>query len=225
LRWRCGTAPPDVPLFRGRWASLALFGLSIVIEQSLGFTASRSMPAFTNYLSHYSSLRVAKGFLWAILLIALMRWMEPGRVMRLFVPGMWLGLAGVIAVGVAERASFASLVNLTVPYRITATFSTMHTGGSEIETYLVTAIPFVWLAFSKEWPAAVRLASLILLALGSYVMTLTIARGGILALGVGLGRAAAQCPANPRFLRQRANRGRRSPLLPSWVAPSCWRWA
>ena len=61
---------------------------------------------------------------------------------------MWLGLAGVIAVGVAERASFASLFDLTVPYRITATFSTMHTGGSEIETYLVTAIPFVWLAFA-----------------------------------------------------------------------------
>ena len=59
-----------------------------------------------------------------------------------------------------SAALFASLVDLTVPYRITATFSSMHTGGSEIETYLVTAIPFVWLAFGREWPAAVRLAGL-----------------------------------------------------------------
>ena len=144
--------------------ALTLFGLSIVISLVIGLLPLSPLDAnaFTNYLSHYNSLRVAKGFLWAIPLIVLMRWMESDRVMRLFVPGMWLGLAGVIAVGVAERASFASLVNLTVPYRITATFSTMHTGGSEIETYLVTAIPFVWLAFSKEWPAAVRLAGLVL---------------------------------------------------------------
>jgi O-antigen ligase len=107
--------------------------------------------------------------------------------MRLFVPGMWLGLAGVIAVGLWERWSFASVLDLTVPYRITATFSSMHTGGSEIETYLVMALPFTWLAFGREWPAGVRFAGLALLALGAYLVTLTVARGGILAFGVVLG--------------------------------------
>jgi hypothetical protein len=119
--------------------------------------------AFTNYLSHYSGLRVAKGFRGRYSNRA--DALDGARPRHAFICSrMWLGLAGVIAVGVAERASFASLVNLTVPYRITATFSTMHTGGSEIE------LPrdrdsLVWLAFSKEWPTAVRLAGLILLAL------------------------------------------------------------
>jgi hypothetical protein len=79
------------------------------------------------------------------------------------------------------------VVDLTVPYRITATFSSMHTGGSEIETYLVMALPFTWLAFGREWPAGVRFAGLALLALGAYLVTLTAARGGVLAFGVVLG--------------------------------------
>ena len=188
-----GVGPPPRPTFsRPLGVALTLFGLSIVVSLVIGLLPLSPLDAnaFTNYLSHYNSLRIAKGFLWALPLVALMRWTLPaqsGLVTRLFVPGMWLGLAGVIAVGLWERWSFASLVDLTVPYRITATFSSMHTGGSEIETYLVTAIPFVWLAFGREWPAAVRLVALAVLALGAYLMTLTIARAGVIALGVALG--------------------------------------
>jgi hypothetical protein len=188
-----GVGPLPRPTFsRPMGVALALFGLSIGVSLVIGLLPLSALDAnaFTNYLSHYNSVRIAKGFLWALPLLALMRWTLPaesGLVMRLFVPGMWLGLAGVIAVGLLERWQFGSLVDLTVPYRITATFSSMHTGGSEIETYLVTAIPFVWLAFGKEWAVAVRLAGLGLLALGAYLMTLTIARAGVLALGVALG--------------------------------------
>jgi hypothetical protein len=188
-----GVGPLPRPTFsRPLGIALVLFGLSIVVSLVVGLLPLSALDAnaFTNYLSHYNSLRIAKGFLWVLPLLAVMRWTlpaEPGFAMRLFVPGMWLGLAGVIAVGLWERALFASLVDLTVPYRITSTFSSMHTGGSEIETYLVTAIPFVWLAFGREWPGAVRFAGLGLLALGSYVMMLTIARAGVLALGVALG--------------------------------------
>jgi hypothetical protein len=187
-----GVGPLPRPTFsRPLGVALTLFGLSIAVSLVIGLLPLSALDAnaFTNYLSHYNSLRIAKGFLWILPVLALMRWTlpaAPGEVTRLFVPGMWLGLAGVIAVGLLERWQFGSLVDLTVPYRITATFSSMHTGGSEIETYLVTAIPFVWLAFGKEWPAAVRLAGLGLLALGAYLMTLTIARAGILALGVAL---------------------------------------
>ena len=189
--WHGGGPLPRPTFSRMLGVALMLFGLSIAVSLAIGLLPLSALDAnaFTNYFSHYNSLRVAKGFLWALPLLALMVWTlpaEPGPFMRLFVPGMWLGLAGVIAVGVWERWLFASLVDLRVPYRITATFSSMHTGGSEIETYLVTAIPFVWLAFGKEWPAAVRLAGLGLLVLGAYLMTLTIARGGVLALGVAL---------------------------------------
>ena len=187
-----GVGPlPRPTISRPLGVVLTLFGLSIAVSLVIGLLPLSAFDAnaFTNYLSHYNSLRIAKGFLWILPLLALMRWTlpaKPGLVTRLFVPGMWLGLAGVVAVGLWERWLFASLLDLAVPYRITATFSSMHTGGSEIETYLVTAIPFVWLAFGREWPAAVRLAGLALLALGAYLMTLTIARAGVLALGVAL---------------------------------------
>ncbi len=187
-----GPSPEARPVL-SRWLAIAfsLFGISIVASLVIGLLPLSPLDAnaFTNYLSHYNSLRVAKGFLWVVPLLALMRWTLPAEspfAVRLFVSGMWLGLAGVIVAGLWERASFASLVDLTVPYRITATFSSMHTGGSEIETYLVTAIPLVWLAFAMEWPIAIRFAGVLLLALGAYLMTLTIARAGLLALGVAL---------------------------------------
>ena len=189
--WHSPGPPPHRTLARPLAASLALFGLSIAISLVIGLLPLSPLDAnaFTDYWSHYNSLRTAKGFLWALPLLLLMLGTprsQPNLVTRLFVPGMWLGLAGVITVGLRERALFANLFDLTVPYRITATFSSMHTGGSEIETYLVTAIPFVWLAFGKERSAVVKLAGLGLLGLGSYLMTLTIARGGVLALGVAL---------------------------------------
>jgi hypothetical protein len=178
-------------LFRALALALALFGLSVAASLVIGLLPLSPLDAnaFANVLSHYSSLRIAKGFLWVLPVLALMLWTLPAQaslVMRLFVPGMWLGLAGVIAVGLWERWSFAGVLDLTVPYRITATFSSMHTGGSEIETYLVVAIPFVWLAFGREWPLAVRFAGLALVALGAYLMTLTVSRGGVVALGVAL---------------------------------------
>jgi hypothetical protein len=187
-----GTGPsPHLALRRPLAASLALFGVSFGVSLVIGMLPLSPLDAnaFASYWSHYNSLRVAKGFLWVVPLLALVCWTLPAKgdaVLRLFVPGMWLGLAGVIAVGLWERWLFAGLFDLSSPYRITATFSSMHTGGSEIETYLVTAIPFVWLAFGKDRPAVVWLAGLGLLVLGAYLMTLTIARAGVFALGVSL---------------------------------------
>ena len=188
--WR-GTSPHRTTLSRPLALAFALFGLSVVTSLVIGLLPLSPLDAnaFTNLLSHYNSLRTAKGFLWALPVLALMVWTlpMPARLAaRLFVPGMWIGLAGVIAVGLWERWLFAGVLDLTAPYRITATFSSMHTGGSEIETYLVAAIPFVWLAFARQWPVAVRLAGLALVALGAYLMTLTVSRGGVAALGVAL---------------------------------------
>jgi hypothetical protein len=190
MAWWHGAGPlPRPTLSRLIAISLALFGLSFAVSLVIGLLPLSPLDAnaFTNYWSHYNSLRTAKGFLWALSILALVRWTLPseaGLFTRLFVPGMWLGLAGVIAMGLWERWLFAGLLDLSARYRITATFSSMHTGGSEIETYLVTAIPFVWLAFGKERPAIVWLAGMVLLILGAYLTALTVARAGVLALGV-----------------------------------------
>jgi hypothetical protein len=189
--WHGAVPPPRATLSRPIGISLVLFGISVMVSLVIGLLPLSPLDAnaFASYWSHYNSLRVAKGFLWALALLALVRWTLPADVglgMRLFVPGMWLGLAAVIVAGLWERWLFAGLSDFRVPYRITATFSSMHTGGSEIETYLVIAIPFVWLAFAKERPALVRLGAIALLILGAFLMTLTIARAGVLALGVAL---------------------------------------
>lgn len=191
-----GPGPLPRPLFHRLLAmALALFGVSIAASLVIGLLPLSPLDAnaFNNYWSHYNSLRIAKGFLWAWPVLAMMRWTLPSvsdaieRVfVRLFVPGMWLGLAGVIAVGLWERSLFGGLFDPNIAYRITATFSSMHTGGSEIETYLVTAIPFVWLAFGHRQPMLVKVTGMALLVLGVYLMMLTVARGGVLALGVAL---------------------------------------
>ena len=211
LLWH-GTSPaPRLTFARPLTILLMLFGLSVVVSMMIGLLPLAPLDgnAFTNYFSHYNSVRVAKGFLWAAALMMAMRWTLPaGRdlALRLFLPGMWLGLAGVIVAGLWERASFASLIDLTIPYRLTATFSGMHTGGSDIETYLVLAIPLAWLALGRQWPAAVRLGGIALLALGAWLMTFTIARGGILALAVAL--AVLLASASRTGLRDAGNRRR-----------------
>ena len=187
--WHGAVPGPRVTVPRMLATGLALFGISMAVSVFVGLVplAPIDANAFTNYWSHYNSLHIAKGFLWMLPVLALLLWTVPAapdRVMRMFVPGMWLGLAGVIAVGLWERALFAGLFDLSTRYRITATFASMHTGGSEIETYVVTAIPFVWLALGRERPALVRFAGLWLLVAGAYLMTLTIARAGVLAFGV-----------------------------------------
>ena len=189
--WHGSIAAARPTLHRSLGLPLSLFGCSVVISMVIGLLPLSPLDAdaFSNYWSHYNSMRVAKGFVWALALLALVLRTLPidgGFVMRLFVPGMCLGLAGVIVAGLWERALFAGLFDLRVAYRITATFSSMHTGGSEIETYLVTAIPFVWLAFARERPPLVWLGGGAILLLGAYLMVLTIARAGVLALGVAL---------------------------------------
>ena len=95
---------------------------------------------------------------------------------------MVLGLAGVVAALLWERFLYPGLFDFSRVYRITATFFSMHTGGPQIEAYLIFAMPFVvaW-AFVRRtaWSAAV---ALILFAGGTYGVFVTFSRGGYLAL-------------------------------------------
>lgn len=164
-----------------------LYGLSLAIGS---FPLSPlDANAFASYWSSFNGLRVAKGFVWCALIAGLLRWCAPGTlaaIVERLLPGMLLGFAGVVAVGLRERWQFADLFDLSVPYRITATFSAMHTGGSEIETFLVMAVPFVLLALWHGRTLALRVAGFALLLPGVYLTALTVARGGAAALGVAM---------------------------------------
>lgn len=169
------------------WPLLALWFATLAISALLGLGAPPPLDAnaFSSYWSPYNSLRLAKGFIWGVLIFLWIRQerLEPDRLGRLLALGMGLGLLGVGLVGLWERWLFAGFADSGHAYRIVSTFSSMHTGGGHIEAYLAAALPFLWLGLAR-----LRTAFLVipLMALTVYVTIFTVARGGVLALGVVL---------------------------------------
>lgn len=143
--------------------------------------------AFSNYLSHYNSLRVAKGFVWALLLFPLLLRSVSNPLIdlrRLFLRGMILGLAALVFVILWERFLFPGLFNFSNQYRVTALFSGMQTGGPQVETYISMVISFVAVWFLLR-PGMRRLPVALALYVGAtYAMLVTFSRAGYLALAI-----------------------------------------
>jgi hypothetical protein len=170
LYWRIGAAAaPAVfpPFFR---FAMGLLLLAVAIAALIGLLplAPLDMNAFSSYASHYNSLRVAKGFLWAALLLPLLRATAGEGLVNLrrwFVPGMLAGLALACLAVVWERYVFPGLLNFSSDYRPTAPFSAMHTGGAALDAYLALSFPFValWLLDgASRWRTAAALGLLML---------------------------------------------------------------
>ncbi|MES2537891.1 MAG: VanZ family protein [Pseudomonadota bacterium] len=188
-------APADKrPLHRlsgPAWLALTLFSLSTVSAIVIGAYPFPALDinSFNNYYSSYNGLRLAKGLLWVLLLLPLIRdelERDAARTHRLFALGMTFGVLAASLVVLAERQAFTGLLDLHSHYRVVGTFSGMHTGGAFIEGYLATALVFVvwWTKKSPHWLA--RVFGIGVLMLGSYAMMVTYARGGYLALGASL---------------------------------------
>src|SRR5438105_6786227 len=91
---------------------------------------------------------------------------------------MLLGLCGVVAVIIWQRAVFAGLLDFAGSYRVEGPFPELHIGGGDVHAYLVTAIPFV-VAWIAPRPSAVRVAlGTTLFLLASYALGVTFTRGG-----------------------------------------------
>ena len=185
LLWRAPVKRTDsghaVPLML---ASLLM--ASVLISGLIGLLPLQPLDAnaFTSYFSHYNSLRVVKGFLWGMVLFAMLRpHLNEVRPMKLLSVGMLIGLAGVAISALWEYWRFSG--SNAPDYRVTATFSSMHIGGGHIEAYLVFALPFAWalllLQEKRTWIKAVAMG-VFLLAI--YALITTVARGGIVALAV-----------------------------------------
>ena len=143
--------------------------------------------AFTNYLSPYNALRVAKGWLWALFLLPPLRWTAGAQLQGLqkyFVPGMLVGLALVCAAEIRERILFPGLLNFSADYRASAPFSAMHTGGAALDGYLALSVPLLamWLRPGQH-PLRMGTA-LILACCAGYASLSTFSRGLYFGLAV-----------------------------------------
>lgn len=169
-------------------ALLLLVAVSYGVSALIGLTPWQALDAnaFSNYYSHYNAARLLKGFVWAVALLPL--WLHAVRqgveVGKYFTAGMVLGLFALTTVALWERMVFPGLFDFTSDYRISATFSGMHTGGAYLDAYLVAALPFVAIWLTTTQSRWARGAALILLCLGGYVLLVTYSRGAYLAFAV-----------------------------------------
>ena len=132
--------------------------------------------AFSNYYSHYNSFRVGQGVLWAFLFLPFLSYQvqQSNRAKELFSYGILIGLTGVAVSAIWERFLFPGLFNYMSDYRITATFSSMHTGGGHIDTYIALSLPFIAILFKKTKH---YLLGISLFLLSVYVLMVTFSRG------------------------------------------------
>ncbi|MFN0318103.1 MAG: hypothetical protein ACKVQA_24005 [Burkholderiales bacterium] len=166
---------------------LLVLGFSVLVSTVIGLVPLPAIDinAFVSYLSPYNALRILKGFLWGAAVFWLYR-RTPGDRLELLAKGTALGLLGASLVSMWEVWLFGATHGNT-DYRVTATFSSMHTGGGHIEAYMAFALPLVagLMIISKN--IGVRVVALIIVLTGAYAMTTTVARGGILGLAMGMG--------------------------------------
>jgi len=206
--WRGAQPAGELDLPRPLFILVALFSVSWLVSAVIGVVPLQPLDAnaFSNYYSHYNSLRVAKGLVWAMALMPLvLRDYRGGEIGRYFLPGMLAGMVGVLLVVLWERHAFPGLMQFE-DYRIKASFSSMHTGGAHVEAYLALGIPFIvgWALLRRS--AAAYVAGVLLFGLGTYAMMVTFSRAGYLAYASScliliLGVFVNAC-------RKRADRGR-----------------
>jgi hypothetical protein len=173
---------------RGAKWLISLFMLSFATSALIGLLPLQvyDANAFSNYYSNYNSLRVAKGFFWALTLIPLLQRElgEPTKIRKYLIPGMLVGLSGVVMVAIWERQVFSGFLNFSNDFRITSTFSGMHTGGAYIDAYLAAALPFIAACFLFWRSKAIYLFGLWMFTLGLYTLLVTFSRIDYLAFGL-----------------------------------------
>jgi hypothetical protein len=192
LYWRLPRDAPNLP----QWPLLFQTGLLIMtaacaISLWRGLQPLPSLDAntFNNYLSPFNALRVAKGWLWTLVLLAPLRHAAGSQLQglqRYLLTGMAAGLLMVTTAAIRERWQFTGLLNFSSDYRISAPFSAMHTGGAALDGYLALATPLLAVWLLERNLAWRQLAALALLPLALYAGLATFSRGLYLALALAV---------------------------------------
>lgn len=184
-----------------------------------------SLGWFQGYEEPLNSLRAAKSFLLALLLLpALRSQLQTGaaRAEQCLVAGMASGLGGVSLAVIWERNGYPGLLDFSTPYRSTALFWEMHVGGAAIDAFLALAVPFAVYAVVHartrwRWVVAACLA----VAVGHACLT-TFSRAVYLSVGVSLVVLAWRLPV-PWLRRFRLARATGPVAIARASEPESWR--
>ena len=180
---------PVLPLLA--WLLIGLFVLSTLVAMVRGFADAGGFKFgwFQGYHEPMNSVRLAKSFFEALLLLPLWRIaykQNPQRAQNLLSLGLMLGLALASLATVWERVAFTGLLNFSSDYRTTAMFWEMHVGGAALDGFLALTVPFaVRELLQARSPVRFGLAGAVA-ALASYACLTTFSRGVYVAVPVGL---------------------------------------
>ncbi|NOU12350.1 MAG: VanZ family protein [Methylococcaceae bacterium] len=169
---------------------LSLFSLLYAVSLFKGLLPLPEVNAnaFNNYYSNYNGLRVGKGFIWSLLLLPFLQLTvrRYRNAHHYFAYGILLGIASVAAIAILERLVFVSLFDFSSDYRVSAMFSTMHTGGGHIESYLMLSMPFISvLIMSSAHRTLNTMLGIAVFIGGLYTLLVSFSRGGYIGSVVG----------------------------------------
>jgi len=142
--------------------------------------------SFTSYYSQYNSLRIAKGFFFALMLLPLLgQAISQNRsITKLFTLGMLGGLVTAISAIIWERLLFTNLFDFDTAYRTTGLFSGMATGGAAVDAHLAMSLPFITYVFLAWKKLGTKRLGIILLAVTIYSLAVTFSRANYLAIAL-----------------------------------------
>ena len=184
--WRSAGGPLVAtrgPIF---WLTATGFAGSLLISAVIGLLPLQPMDAnsLASYYSHYASLRAVKGTVFAVGLGVLLSSLTARgqNVERALGIGMILGLATSSGSVIWERLAYAGLADFAKDFRVVGLFSTMNTGGSHLDAFLVATLPFAAVWALKSQRAIARLIAAFVFIAGTYAVMMTYSRAAFVAL-------------------------------------------
>jgi len=194
MAWR-GKAGAHLPT---RLASPSAMGVVVVLFVASVFTATVrgfsdaggfNFGWFQGYHEPMNSVRLAKSFFLALLLLPLWRHAQRhhgAQAEGALSLGMMLGLAAASLATIWERMAFTGLLNFSTDYRTTGPFWEMHVGGAALDGFLALTTPFaVNELLQARTPVRWGFAAAVT-GLAGYACLTTFSRGVYLAVPVGL---------------------------------------
>ncbi len=150
-----------------------------------------TINSFADYYSPFNSLRVAKGFAWSMLLYRPLKkaLVADSNARLLLCIGFIAGLTGVDAAAIVERWMFPGLWTLDTDYRVSSTFSSMHTGDGPIDVWLAVSIPMLAVLMLNRQRWRLLPLGVVLLLAALYTLFATQSRAPAVALVVECGAA------------------------------------